>query len=122
MNKNLIWFGVIFWACLSFAALAHDKRYAVNSKMHDWFMTLHSSNGPCCADADGNVLMDNDWESVTDSSKPEVHYKVFIQNQWIDVSDKAVVTQPNMYGPTMVWIQPALGHYEIRCFMPGSMG
>jgi hypothetical protein len=110
------------------SSLAHDKRYPVGSNMHDWFMTLKSGFGPCCADADGNVLQDNDWSSVNDPSKPNIHYKVFLDKEWIDVPDEAVINQPNLYGQTMVWPGPLVYGYggtnpqRIRCFMPGSMG
>ena len=44
-----------------------------------------------------------------------------MSNEWIDVPDDAVITEPNRAGRTMVWpIKGALGT-TIRCFMPGSM-
>ena len=49
------------------------------------------------------------------------HYLVRIDNQWIDVPDDAVITEPNRAGRTMVWpFKGSLG-IAIRCFMPGSM-
>jgi hypothetical protein len=113
---------------LASSALAHDKNFPVTASMHDWFMTLKSGKGPCCADADGNVVKDSDWESVNDAAKPTVHYKVFLEGAWQDVPDEAVILTPNLYGQTMVWPNHATGwggvqnKLDIRCFMPGVMG
>lgn len=93
-------------------SLAHDKHYPVADKMHDWFMTLESAKGPCCADADGNIVMDADWDTK------DGHYRVRIDGQWQDIPDNALVLVPNKYGPTMVWIFGL----TIRCFMPGAGG
>jgi hypothetical protein len=105
----------------SAAALAHDRHYAIDDKMLNWFKGLKSANGPCCADADGNVVKDSDWRSK------DGHYQVFLENQWVDVPDSAVVKAPNLYGPTMVWPGAITRSYgggnttSIRCFMPGTM-
>jgi hypothetical protein len=49
------------------------------------------------------------------------HYRVRIDNEWIDVPDDAVITEPNRVGMTMAWpIKGTLG-ISNRCFMPGSM-
>ena len=112
---------------LPIQASAHDpggKFAQANPKMHEWFEGLRSGKGPCCSDADGNVVKDSDWEAVNDPAKPNVHYRVFIQEQWVDVPDDAVLTQPNMYGRTMVWpfYNSAYGgpvQVNIRCFIPG---
>lgn len=103
--------------CISTLALAHDKHYAISTDMKKWFDGLSSGKGPCCADADGNVLQDADWESR------DGHYRVLINGKWIDVPDEAVIKVPNLYGLTMVWqytdnftLVPV-----VRCFMPGSM-
>jgi hypothetical protein len=72
-----------------------DGRYAA-SPLHDWFMGLRSGLGPCCSDADGNVVSDADWESR------DGHYRVRIMDEWWDVPDQAVVAEPNRYGRTMV--------------------
>lgn len=125
--KHIPWITLSFIVivlCLVFlwnAAFAHDKRHPITPQQKSWFDTLRSDKGPCCADADGNVLTDNDWDSK------DGHYRVFIDGQWMDVPDSAVLTQPNMYGPTMVWGYPVYNgesgkmRYEIRCFLPGMM-
>jgi hypothetical protein len=91
-----------------------DGRYA-NSPLKQWFDSLKSGKGPCCSDADGTAVSDVDWESANG------HYRVRLDNEWIDVPDEAVITEPNRIGRTMVW--PLRGYLgtSIRCFMPGSM-
>lgn len=102
-------------------ALARDDgRYAA-SPLKPWFDSLRSSKGPCCSDADGTALSDVDWESR------EGKYRVRIENQWWDVPEDAVLTEPNRAGRTMVWpnvsrgINNKIEKMDIRCFMPGSM-
>jgi hypothetical protein len=91
-----------------------DGRYA-NSPLKQWFDGLRSGKGPCCSDADGSAVSDVDWESK------DGHYRVRLDDQWIDVPEEAVITEPNRAGRTMVW--PIRGYMgvTIRCFMPGSM-
>jgi hypothetical protein len=99
-------------------ARGHDRHYAVTKQEKDWFNGLKSGKGPCCSDADGNVLKDNDWKTK------DGKYSVLINNQWIDVPDQAVLKVPNLYGPTMVWLAfnfSGSGKVDIRCFIPGVM-
>ena len=92
-----------------------DGRYAQQDpKMHEWFESLRSGRGPCCSDADGSVVADPDWE-VKDG-----HYRVKIDGNWYNVPDEAVLTQPNLYGQTMVWPLRGYMGISIRCFIPGS--
>jgi hypothetical protein len=93
-----------------------DGRYAAqNPELHQWFEGLRSGKGPCCSDADGSAVSDVDWETK------DGHYRVRIDDEWVDVPDEAVITEPNRIGRTMVWpIRGYLG-LSIRCFMPGSM-
>jgi len=93
-----------------------DGRYAkLDPKLHEWFEHLHSRKGPCCADADGRTVLDSDWEVVNG------HYRVFLDGKWLDVPDDAVLTQPNLYGRTVVWPIKMFTGMVIRCFIPGSM-
>jgi hypothetical protein len=93
-----------------------DGRYAkLDPKLHEWFEHLHSGKGPCCSDADGRTVLDSDWEVVNS------HYRVFLDGQWLDVPDDAVLTQPNLYGRTVVWPIKTFTGVAIRCFIPGSM-
>ena len=86
-----------------------------NPEVKAWFEGLKSGKGPCCSDADGTALSDVDWQSGNG------HYRVRLDGEWVDVTDEAVITEPNRIGRTMVWpIRGYLG-LTIRCFMPGSM-
>lgn len=117
-------FVVLVMALFAYRAYARDAdgRYA-NSPLKSWFDGLRSGRGPCCSDADGTALSDVDWET----SKDGKHYRVRVQDQWIDVPDDAVLTEPNRAGKTMVWPVyewDSQGHptrIVIRCFMPGPM-
>jgi len=41
--------------------------------------------------------------------------------QWFVVPDEAVVTEPNRFGPAVVWpYNDRYGNTQIRCFMPGA--
>jgi hypothetical protein len=105
---------------IAFAApptAARDRGQFANSspEMKAWFDGLRSGKGPCCSDADGSAVSDVDWETRNG------HYRVRIDNDWVDVPDEAVITEPNRVGRTMVWpIRGYLG-VTVRCFMPGSM-
>ncbi len=91
-----------------------DGRYA-NSPLKTWFDQLASGKGLCCSFADGVSVQDVDWE--TQDGK----YRVRIQGQWIVVPDAALVTEPNRFGPAVVWpYQDAAGATQIRCFLPGA--
>jgi hypothetical protein len=91
-----------------------DGRYAA-SPNKEWFDQLRSGKGPCCSDADGFAVSDVDWESKAG------HYRVRIDEQWIDVPDDAVITESNRAGRTMVWPLRGSDGLVIRCFMPGPM-
>jgi hypothetical protein len=91
-----------------------DGRYA-DSPLHDWFNHLASGRGLCCSMADGETIADPDWESK------EGHYRVRLDNKWVDVPDEAVITEPNRAGRTMVWPIRFDEQISIMCFMPGSM-
>jgi len=104
-------------ACLvgSVTARDLDGRYA-NSPLKPWFDQLASGKGLCCSMADGESVADPDWESK------DGHYRVRLENKWIDVPDDALITEPNRAGRTMVWPMRFNGETFIRCFIPGSMG
>ena len=107
--------GVSFaFVIVSATARDLDGRHA-DSPLHDWFNHLASGRGLCCSMADGEVVADPDWESK------EGHYRVRLENKWVDVPDDAVVTEPNRAGRTMVWPIWIGADVSIRCFMPGSM-
>ena len=92
-----------------------DVRYA-NSPLKPWFDHLASGRGLCCSMADGETVADPDWDSKVG------HYRVRLDGWWIEVPDDAVITEPNLFGRTMVWPVRFEGqNIVIRCFMPGSM-
>ena len=97
------------------SALGRDDGRFSNSPLKPWFDSLRSHLGPCCSDADGVALADPDWESH------EGHYRVRIDDEWVDVPESAVITEPNRAGRTMVWPVKTVYGVSIRCFMPGSM-
>ncbi len=104
---------------LSMAASARDpdgKYSQANPEMHRWFEQLKSEKGElCCALSDGNTLRDTDWRSQNG------HFQVFMENEWVNVPDAAVVKAPNRFGRTVVWPYHEDGRPTVRCFMPGSM-
>lgn len=111
--------------------------------MHDrpdldaWFSQLRSSKGMCCSFVDGSALRDVDWDIANEgracmvlptdeqSNEPS-HYCVRLEGQWWAVPDKAVIEDPNRYGPAVVWpiYVSSMGAKNkligIRCFMPGA--
>ncbi len=91
-----------------------DARYA-NSPLKSWFDQLASKNGFCCSFADGFSVQDVDWDTQ------DGHYRVRLNGEWIVVPNSAVVTEPNRFGPTVVWpYTDTYGTIQIRCFMPGA--
>jgi len=91
-----------------------DGRYA-NSPLKTWFDQLASGKGLCCSFADGVSVENVDWDTQNG------RYRVRIQGQWFVVPDTAVVTEPNKFGPAVVWpYQDADGATQIRCFLPGA--
>src|SRR5258707_3351027 len=104
---------VLIFLLLCSPALAHDPSHP---ELNEWFNGLASGRGLCCSFADGFAVSDVDWESK------DGHYRVRLENIWIDVPDDALITEPNRVGRTMVWPLRFDGQILIRCFMPGSMG
>ena len=48
-----------------------------------------------------------------------IAYRVY--GQWLVVPDDAVVTEPNRFGPAVVWPDNVrYGNTQIRRFMPGA--
>ncbi len=95
-----------------------DGKYA-DSPLKPWFDRLASRKGLCCSFADGFSVQDVDWDTK------DGHYRVRLDGQWIDVPDNALVTEPNRYGPAVVWPyndwnQDGSKKIQIRCFMPGA--
>jgi len=101
-----------------------DGHYAAqNPELHAWFNHLKSGKGLCCSFADGVSIGDVDW------SMRDGHYIVKIPDtavfpgskDYLDVPDAAVVSEPNRFGPAVVWPYfDGAGAVQIRCFMPGA--
>lgn len=106
-------------AALMFAcelSRAHDDGQFTNSPLKTWFDQLASGKGLCCSFADGVSVQDVDWDTTKDG-----HYRVRLNGQWVIVPDAAVVTEPNKFGPAVVWpYQDMNGVTQIRCFLPGA--
>ena len=95
-------------------AARDDGRYA-NEPLHAWFDQLASGKGLCCSFADGFSVQDVDWDTQ------DGRYRVRLQGEWVVVPDTAVVSEPNRFGPAVVWpYLDAMGATQIRCFMPGA--
>ena len=94
---------VLFLLLFCGPALARDDGRYANSPLKQWFDLLRSGKGLCCSVADGYVVDDPDWESNSG------HYRVRIEDEWVDVPDDAVVSVPNKFGRTMVWPMPHVG-------------
>jgi hypothetical protein len=93
-----------------------DGRFA-DSPLKPWLDHLASGKGLCCSFADGFTVQDVDWDTQ------DGHYRVRIYGQWLVVPDAAVVTEPNRFGPAVVWPYAESGGdgiTQIRCFMPGA--
>lgn len=96
------------------SAARDDGRYA-DSTLKPWFDKLASGKGLCCSFADGVRVENVDWDSKDGG------YRVRINGQWIVVPDSALVTEPNRFGPAVVWpYQDSEGATQIRCFLPGA--
>ena len=97
-------------------ANAHDQKIP---DLDSWFQGLQSaSSGLCCHGRDYKELDDSDWDTKDN------HYRVRLNNNWIDVPDNAVVKEKNLVGRALVWVYvqrygevPIL---MIRCFLPGT--
>jgi hypothetical protein len=81
-------FGTVVALLIGAVEARDDGRY-MQSPLKPWFDSLKSGKGPCCSVADGH--------------SKNGHYRVRLENEWIDVPDDAVITEPNLAGRTMVW-------------------
>lgn len=96
-------------------AFAHDH---IRPSLDDWFGSLQSQYGTCCGGPkiDATTLDGPHWEGM------DGKYRVFVEQQWVQVPDGAVLHQPNKDGRTLVWFTKGYGGIiTVRCFMPGSM-
>jgi hypothetical protein len=109
-----------------------EGKYA-NSPLKAWFNQLGSKKGLCCSFADGVKIENVDWDAAIFDGA--MHYRVRVCDHgpsgtdtwedckpktWVVVPDNAVVTEPNRFGPAVVWPYINLGQAQIRCFLPGA--
>jgi hypothetical protein len=91
-----------------------EGKYA-NSPLKSWFDQLASGKGLCCSFADGVSVQDVDWDTQNG------RYRVRLHGEWVLVPESAVVTEPNRFGPAVVWpYMDTDGATQIRCFLPGA--
>ena len=106
---------LLCWLALVISAFARDDGRYANELLKNWFDNLTSSNGKCCSFADGFSVSDVDWDTE------DGHYRVLLHGEWINVPNSSVVTEPNCYGPAVVWpYMDSNGTIYIRCFLPGA--
>lgn len=102
-----------------------DGHYAAQDPaMHAWFDKLASGRGLCCSFADGRSVADPDWgtEAIAGADgQSQVRYWVIVDGKRITVPPDALVTEPNRYGPAVVWPYLVNGEPAIRCFLPGAL-
>jgi hypothetical protein len=89
-------------------ALARDDGRYANSPLREWFESLKSGKGFCCAEADGRE---------TEYDIRDSHYWVPVNGVWTEVPEEAVIKEPNKAGRPILWLDPL---QNIRCFIPGS--
>lgn len=85
-----------------------------------WWQSLVSADGvPCCDIADGQKVLDVDWQTINVHGK--VRFEVRLEGHWLVVPESAVVKVPNEFGPAVVWpYRDASGKLQVRCFLPGA--
>ncbi len=111
----LLFLAIALLAAAAHKAPARDDGRFTGSPLKAWFDKLASGKGLCCSFADGVSVEDVDWDTQGGS------YRVRLNGQWVVVPDAALVTEPNKFGPAVVWpFQDNAGVTQIRCFMPGS--
>lgn len=102
-------------ASIATVAVARDDGRFANSPLKLWFDQLSSKKGLCCSFADGVKIENVDWDSL------DGKYRVRLDGKWVVVPDAAVITEPNRFGPAVVWpYRDADGATQIRCFLPGA--
>src|SRR5262249_34470136 len=96
-------------------AVVRDDGRCANSPLKPSCDRLARANGVCCPFADGFRVDNVDWHTQ------DSPYRVRLNGEWIVVPDDAVVTEPNKFGPAVVWPYMGTdGETRIRCFLPGA--
>jgi hypothetical protein len=101
-----------------FIAVAHTDTMDVGQQ-------YQSKRSVCCNEFDGRPP-EAIWD-LSDGSVPNVHYRVMLEGQWVNVPDEAVLDVPNKFGVAVVWYSLTRGSdggqksFFIRCFLPGQL-
>jgi len=111
----------------AFPAAARDDGRYTDEPLHAWFDQLARGRGLCCSFADGFSIQDVDWDTQCERvggrrEQTEIcRYRVRLYGEWLLVPENAVVTEPNKFGPAVVWpYTDTNGATQIRCFLPGA--
>jgi hypothetical protein len=105
---------VLLASCIAQAPARDDGKFT-GAPLKAWFDKLRSDKGLCCSFAAGKSIADVDWGAHED------HYWVILDGMRYPVPPEAVVTDPNKFGPAVVWpYQDTDGKTQIRCFLPGA--
>jgi hypothetical protein len=121
-RSTILWivliFGIVFVTMVMCSKVfAHDREHP---ERDGWMMALQNSAGVlCCSITDTNVVKDVQWDTWRDP-KGISHYKIFVEEGWLQVPDDKVVHEPNKYGVPLAWLYHSDGIPEVRCFLPGS--
>ena len=110
------------WTAYPPNAGARDNGQFADSPLKSWFDQLASGKGLCCSFADGVSIEDVDWDTNgPKDAQGQATYRVRLHGEWISVPPNSVVTEPNRFGPAVVWpYVDAGGATQIRCFLPGA--
>jgi len=139
LRRWIILAAAALFALMLGAVFAHAHMHD-RPDLNDFFAHLHDqSGGLCCDYTEGTTVDDPDWRTteidkcqpsrVYDAEKnPGFHVCVHLFGVWWKVPDRAIVKEPNRYGPAVVW--PVWGgdgdnpHQTVwfRCFMLGAEG
>jgi hypothetical protein len=116
LGTSIVTIGVMVIVFLIMSsAKAHDHS---RPNLDDWFGSLQSQYGTCCGGpkVDATTLDGPHWDGK------DGKYRVFVEQQWVQVPDGAVLHQPNKDGRTLVWFTVGYGGIiTVRCFIPGLM-
>ena len=82
--------------------------------LEGWLSGLASANGPCGDVSVARKVEDHEWTYEFDAQGG--HYRVRIDGHWLDVSEGAIVTDHNRFGPPVAW----LSANQVKCFMPAT--
>jgi hypothetical protein len=118
----LIVFGIVF-VLIVLVAIAFGMTTPARAHiperpdLDNWAMSLKNGGGvPCCDNGEAVPLQEPDWKVNADG-----HYTVFIDGEWVEVPDSAIVDGPNHYGQVLVWYTHSPGFpVYVRCMLPAA--